>query len=79
MKNILDGFPIGPMPVLSHTITQKNHYKSENDATLAEKYFGDGVSCGRMVGPLSHLEVESLLGGCFQTLPVGVVPKAMDA
>jgi hypothetical protein len=31
---------------------------------------------GRMIGPISFLEAESWLGSCFQTSPIGIVPKA---
>jgi hypothetical protein len=48
VNNILYGFPIGPMPTLSNTIIQKNHYKSEEDAALAEKYFHDEVQLVRI-------------------------------
>jgi hypothetical protein len=64
------------MPSISHTIIQKNHYKSEKDVAIAEEYFQDEVQFGRMVGPITVLEAETLLGSCFQTSPVGIVSKA---
>jgi hypothetical protein len=64
------------MPTLSNTIIQKNHYKSEEDATLAEEYFHDEVQLGHMIGLISFLEAKSWLGSCFQTSPIGTVPKA---
>jgi hypothetical protein len=76
VNNIVHGFPIGPMPPISHTIIQKNHYKSEEDAALAEEYFREEVLLGRMFGPITILEAETLLGSCFQTSPIGMVPKA---
>lgn len=70
------GFPIGPMATITQTIIQHNHARDPKSLSIIRKNFMDEVKEGRMLGPLSVSEAQSLLKGHFRTSPVGLVPKA---
>lgn len=70
MDNLRLGFPLGDMPALSHTNILHNHPSIGDHWDLIDQYLTDEVSSGRMDGPFSQLEVESILRGPFQSSPL---------
>lgn len=67
------GFPIGDFDFLQQTFTPKNHSSSIEHMDFVLKYVAEQVSLGRMTGPYTQLQVESILGSKFVSSPVSVV------
>lgn len=70
------GFPIGDMPRILQTSTPKNHASDPNHLTFIMDYAAEQVALGRMSGPYTRSEVESILKSPFVTSPLSVVDKA---
>lgn len=70
VDNLKYGFPLGDMPVLSRTNILHNHDSIDDHWPLIEQYLLDEIASGRMDGPFSQSEVESILRGPFQSSPL---------
>lgn len=70
VRNLREGFPIGPMPLLAVTNILKNHPSVRFHALAIDDYLADEVSSGRMDGPFSRDEVERIVRGPFQSSPL---------
>lgn len=64
------------MPPVTSTIIQRNHVTNNEEVEIVRKDIMKEVTLGRMVGPLSVRDAQSLLGGNFRTSPMGLVPKS---
>jgi len=78
VRNLLTGFPIGPMPEMASTTIIPNHPSCIPFMVEIFNYLTEEVQDGRMSGPLSRAEVESTLRGPFYSSPllVSVQPQA---
>lgn len=63
VKNLRNGFPLGYMPLLTHTVIFKNHPSTLIHSDVVDKYLTDELDAGRMSGPFSLQHVESILRG----------------
>lgn len=64
------------MPPISSTFTPPNHPSALVYKAVILEYLESERALGRMSGPYSRADVESILGGHFRSSPLHVVPKA---
>lgn len=76
IRNLQEGFPIGPMPPLANTHILKNHSSVHFHASFIDDYLTDEVSSGRMDGPFPKEEIERILRGPFQSSPLIVAVQS---
>jgi len=78
VSNLVSGFPIGFMPKMTQTTIVPNHFSCNPFMNDVFNYLTEEVQDGRMTGPLSHAEIESMLRGPFYSSPllVSVQPQA---
>lgn len=77
IQNLREGFPLGRMPRLSHTIIFPNNPSSLSHTQEIDDYLNTEMLAHRMSGPFSREEVERILRGPFQASPliVSVQPQ----
>lgn len=70
------GFPIGDFEIPTFSFTPHNHPSGVEHMDFINSYVQEQVAIGRMTGPYSQTQVESILGGFFVSSPLSVVDKA---
>ncbi|THH20436.1 hypothetical protein EUX98_g8586 [Antrodiella citrinella] len=70
------GFPIGDFDSLAYSFTPPNHSSGIEHLDFITAYIDEQVSIGRMTGPYTRHEVETVLGTPFVSSPLSVVDKA---
>jgi hypothetical protein len=71
------GFPLGHFLPLDKSYVHRNHPSTLPHANAILAYLNNEVSLGRMSGPYTPHDLESVLGGqYFTSCPLGVVEKA---
>ncbi|KAE8241337.1 hypothetical protein A4X03_0g8171 [Tilletia caries] len=73
VRDLEEGFSFG-IPPIRVTTVNPNHAEAEEDLDILQEIVDREVDVGRVLAPLSLEEVEERLG-CFQTSPLGLVPK----
>jgi len=68
VSNLLSGFPIGFMPMMTITTIIPNHSSCAPFMTNVLHYLAEEVQDGRMSGPLSCADMELMLHGPFYKL-----------
>lgn len=68
--NLRHGFPLGEMPDLTRTNVLPNPKNISAHWPKIDQYLLDEVSSGRMDGPFTQSEVESILRGPFHSSPL---------
>lgn len=76
--NLRHGFPLGHMPEITSTIVIPNNLSILGHMDTVEEYLCKELLSGRMSGPFSREEVETILRGPFQSSPliVSVQPQS---
>jgi hypothetical protein len=69
------GFPIGDFPALTRSVIHPNHPSVDAHLQFVSEYLEAEVALGRMSGPFSQAEMESVCGGPFQSSPLLVVVR----
>jgi hypothetical protein len=79
VTNLRNGFPLGEMPSLTETVILENHPSAQEYPDTVKQYLEDEVEAGRMDGPFSRDEIESILRGPFFASPliVSVQPQGL--
>ena len=67
-----NGFSMGEFPILEETVIWPNSLTIDDRLNFIDDYFREEVEEGRMDGPFSRAEVESILGGPFQCSPISI-------
>jgi hypothetical protein len=77
VSNLRNGFPLGEMPSLTETVILENHPSTQQYPDTVKQYLADEIEAGRMNGPFSRDEIESILRGPFFASPliVSVQPQ----
>lgn len=70
IDNLLNGFPIGDMPILQRTIIIPNDKSVRDFPDPVHKYIKTELDANRMSGPFTQKEVERILGGPFFASPL---------
>ena len=70
VMNLRNGFPLGAMPALTHTIIFNNHPSTHLYSNVIDKYLTDELITGRMSGPFSLQQVEKILWGAIFCSPL---------
>jgi hypothetical protein len=75
--NLRNGFPLGHMPSLLHTVVLPNNPSTLLYVDAVDEYLLKELSAGRMSGPFSREETELIMRGPFQSSPliVAVQPQ----
>jgi hypothetical protein len=68
--NLREGFPIGRMPVLTHTIILPNHWTADVERDTTLEYLKTEIDAGRMSGPFTREEMERICRGPFYASPL---------
>ena len=72
-ESLRNGFDAG-VPTIMQTFTPPNHSSISLHPTHFNSIIDDELAKGRYIGPLSHLEVERIVGP-FQSSSLSVIPK----
>lgn len=70
------GFPLGDFSIPSFIFTPPNHATEPAHLDFICTYVAEQHALGRMSGPYTKVQVESILGSHFVTSPLSVVDKA---
>jgi len=70
IQNLREGFPLGRMPRLSHTIIFPNNPSSLSHTQEIDNYLNTEMLAHRMSGPFSREGAERILCGPFQASPL---------
>jgi hypothetical protein len=72
-ERLRSGFPMGDFPLFpAATKIYPNNPICRNYFDFLDEYFVDEVSSGRMIGPLTNVEVERVLSGPFHCSPITI-------
>ena len=75
VQKLSQGFRLGDLAPLNQTFTPPNHPSAAVHASVIEEYLTAEREKGRMSGPFSQVELESILDSHFRSSPVQVITK----
>lgn len=75
VEKISHGFRLGDLAPMLSSFTPQNHPSAFIHSDIISQYLEEEKSKGRMAGPFSRLEMESIVGGPFRSSPIQVVEK----
>jgi hypothetical protein len=78
-ENMRRGFPMGDFPILHQTTIFPNHPSCADHEEFIRTYLEEEVEAGRMSGPFSQEEIETILMGPFLCSPIIISVQLQNA
>jgi hypothetical protein len=69
---LLNSAFLGDLPEIHETITIPNHKSTYEHPEALQKYIEDDLKRGRIDGPFTKAEIESIVGGAFISEPLTI-------
>jgi hypothetical protein len=70
VHNLRHSFPIGDLPILTHTHIIPNHASCKEHPNVVKVYIQEELDVGRFSGPYTRGEMESIMRGPFKSSPL---------